>query len=378
MITNLNEFLLELEKLDLVGNITNVSGITLTIIAINMTIIGLTSLANTKNVMGVDYGDYLLKKHKLLNIRLYNILIFFAMLNVFCLGLMFLDNSWAILLNITLSLGSLAFAIFYFFTYIIVENVKVEENIIHDEIRGMYVESLKTKHTPMDMKVKMNAGSSTKKKMSNCVSEYFSSYDSNRLELFIRAFGRKSFIYDLKDEDNKCEHKKPENKQYVYRVGEVDNDVKEISFEFFQMYRYSTMQDKWILEILEEFSGTTENFEIIRVYNVARVAEQLVLFGDSHYLLKYKFFQNYFKYVVSAFKNYKSIDDCCKKDIDDVEMLMWDNLSKFITRCLKTDDNDIYKRYLSELEELINEDNMPWENDRKRHIIEKLCAGKME
>lgn len=36
----------------------------LAIIAINMTIIGLTSLADAKTVIGVNYGDFLIRKFK--------------------------------------------------------------------------------------------------------------------------------------------------------------------------------------------------------------------------------------------------------------------------------------------------------------------------
>ncbi|MFC4386591.1 hypothetical protein ACFOZ1_02080 [Gracilibacillus marinus] len=43
-----------------------------TIIAINMTIIGLTSLADMKSIIGIDYGRFLLTKYKLFGmIRIY-------------------------------------------------------------------------------------------------------------------------------------------------------------------------------------------------------------------------------------------------------------------------------------------------------------------
>jgi hypothetical protein len=42
------------------------------IIAINMTVIGLTSLAETKKIIGVDYGRFLVKKYRILGqVRIY-------------------------------------------------------------------------------------------------------------------------------------------------------------------------------------------------------------------------------------------------------------------------------------------------------------------
>lgn len=50
------------------------NGLIISIIAINMTVIGLTSLAEMKNIIGIDYGKFLLRKYKIFGfIRVYHL-----------------------------------------------------------------------------------------------------------------------------------------------------------------------------------------------------------------------------------------------------------------------------------------------------------------
>ncbi|MGO1528537.1 MAG: hypothetical protein ACTHWU_07420, partial [Senegalia sp. (in: firmicutes)] len=52
-------------------------------IAINMTVIGLTSLAESKTIIGIDYGKFLVKKYKVFGIiRMYYLLIIFAIIKL--------------------------------------------------------------------------------------------------------------------------------------------------------------------------------------------------------------------------------------------------------------------------------------------------------
>ena len=70
------------------------SSILLTMISINMTIIGLTSLAEKKTIIGVDYGKYLINKYKLLHcIPLYVLIILFAVINTIALFTLYWTNS---------------------------------------------------------------------------------------------------------------------------------------------------------------------------------------------------------------------------------------------------------------------------------------------
>ena len=96
------------------------NSLVMAIIAINMTIIGLTSLADQKCVIGIDYGKFLVTKFKLGGIRMYYWLFGFALINVGSLFLMFLENPIIRIVNFIFLIVSLAFAIFYFFGFIII------------------------------------------------------------------------------------------------------------------------------------------------------------------------------------------------------------------------------------------------------------------
>ena len=60
-------------------NLITDGAIWLALITINMTIIGLTSLAETKRVIGVDYGKFLIRKYGVGGcVRIYYLLVVFA------------------------------------------------------------------------------------------------------------------------------------------------------------------------------------------------------------------------------------------------------------------------------------------------------------
>src|SRR5699024_7984014 len=112
------------------------------IIAINMTIIGLTSLAETKKIIGIDYASFLIKKYKILNVfTIYPLLIIFALINIASLFLMFITSEPFGFYNFILLVISLTFATFYFFAYIITENNWVRSQIYQQEITGLYYKS---------------------------------------------------------------------------------------------------------------------------------------------------------------------------------------------------------------------------------------------
>jgi hypothetical protein len=59
------------------------------IVALNMTVIGLTSLAEKRLVIGVEYGKYLIDKFRLYNVvRLYHLMVVFAIVNALSLVFM--------------------------------------------------------------------------------------------------------------------------------------------------------------------------------------------------------------------------------------------------------------------------------------------------
>lgn len=110
------------------------SNILLTMISINMTIIGLTSLAEKKTIIGVDYGKYLINNYKLFRIiPMYVLLILFAIINTLALFTLYLTDAN---LRMTIFIGltiCLSFAIYYFFGFILRENRSVKSQIYENE-----------------------------------------------------------------------------------------------------------------------------------------------------------------------------------------------------------------------------------------------------
>ena len=77
------------------------TGVLLSIIAINLTLIGLTSLAETRKVIGVDYGKFLITKAVICGgIKYKHFLVFFTMLNIFATLSLFWIKKYILLLEI--------------------------------------------------------------------------------------------------------------------------------------------------------------------------------------------------------------------------------------------------------------------------------------
>lgn len=273
------------------------------IIAINMTVIGLTSLADMKSVVGIEYANFLLRKYKILGfIRIYHLLILFGVINVMALFLMLVPNYYFRLIYFWCLIVSLVFAIYYFFAYIIIESNKVKKQVYEQEILGYYFNSNeKTAYQP-DIFTKVIEGSRTTKKMSGNFIEYFNTYTADSNEAFSDLFGPKSLIYDY---SKRLIKKRSQNFQisspYIYRYSILG--TVEISHEFFQMYRYSNIQDKWLLTILDIFDDVNaqSKFDYIRLTNFTRVVGQINTFGTSANLYKNKFLEHLFIYYKKAF-----------------------------------------------------------------------------
>jgi hypothetical protein len=272
------------------------------IIAINMTIIGLTSLAETKKIIGIDYGKFLIKKYKVFRgVRIYHLLIIFAVVNVVSLFLMVLPMENFRLTNFILLVISLSFAIYYFFGYILSENKLVKKQIYENEIVGLYIDSDNVNHQEADVLTGMSPGSSTRKRLSSNVINYFNSYNYDSLSAFEEIFGPNSFLYDYSNRRQKYFKRKHNALPYIYR--KTNKVIRDISYEFFQLYRYSDIQDKWVLEVLRLFDGDRryyKGFEELRLYNFTRVIIQLNLFGQSNEIYRYKFLEHLIRYYYDA------------------------------------------------------------------------------
>ncbi|MFA1642604.1 hypothetical protein AB5N96_07045 [Chryseomicrobium imtechense] len=128
-----------MNELNDLGRLATDANILFAIIAINMTVIGLTSLAESKNIIGVDYGKFLLRKYKIGGyIRIYYLLILFAVINLSSIFMVIVDDQGLRIIHFFVLMTSLVFAIYYFFSFIIVENRAVKRQIIMQEILGHY------------------------------------------------------------------------------------------------------------------------------------------------------------------------------------------------------------------------------------------------
>jgi hypothetical protein len=332
------------------------NGLIMAIIAINMTVIGLTSLADKKCVIGVDYGTYLITKYKLLGIRMYYWLIIFAVINISSLFIMFSDLPIVRLVNFIVLILTLIFAIFYFFGFIIIENKRVKEQIYMSELLGLYCDDNNTEHLEIDKKVKMNPGNRTNNKLSTDVINYFNIFNGDNQKIFAEVFGPESLIYSKKKRIVKFRKKVFKIDGYKYRESQLNAKVKDISFEYFQLFRYSEMQDKWTIDILRTMNGDPDKYteyDIIRLYNLTRVIVQIAIFGFAESLYKYKFIFYLKHFIFRTTDNTKN--EGSKEEIEhivEIESLMIKFLGKFFSKALAINkDNEL----ISSIQEFFNE-----------------------
>ncbi|MEH7439316.1 hypothetical protein V7182_17725 [Neobacillus drentensis] len=282
--------------------IINDNSLIMAIIAINMTIIGLTSLAETKRIIGVDYGSFLLKKYKLLNlVRIYVLLVVFAIVNVGSLFFMFVKVTEFRVVNFMVLTLSLVFAIFYFFAYIIVENRNVRKQIYEQELLGLYYDSDEVTTFEVDRLVELNNGSRTPKKLSGNIITYFNTFNSDTQRDFVEIFGPESMLYDHSSKLKKKIWRLYSHNPYRYRVSPTG--IYDISFEFFQLFRHTELQDKWTIDVLRLFNGyreADEPYDLFRLYNFSRMIAQLNVFGTNTSIYKYKFLEYLIGYYYSA------------------------------------------------------------------------------
>lgn len=313
------------------------SSLIMAIIAINMTIIGLTSLADFKKVIGIDYGTFLIKKYKLFyRFTVYHVLILFAVINVSSLFLMFIDNYTFRIVNFSLLILSLIFAIYYFFTFIIVDNKSVRKQIYQMELEGAYIDSDCQDHHIADVLTGMKSGSSCPKKISSNLIEFFNTYNDETQKTFQEIFGPTSLLYDTSEKRQKRYQKMYGAKPYIYRKEAYA--IADISFEFFQFLRTNQIADKWSLEILRLMDGQDCNhYERLRLSNFTRLLAQINLFISTGTIYKYKFLQYLkpFYYKAVQFEG----DDSLKVHVIEVEEYAFSQLLQLFYS--KNDSKDV-------------------------------------
>lgn len=287
------------------------------LIAINLTLIALTSLAESKKVIGIEYGKYLVNEYTfftpswlpMISIRLKQLLFLFMVLNGVALAVLYLtQNSIALKIVSTSLVFCLLALLFYFFSYILTVNKNVKKQIYWSTLSCMYTSineidlesGTKRGHSFFDTKLDICDGSPTKRKVHASVFKYFDEDSPFVEESFNEIFSWKSFIYNSQDrrkimhfiegynnkvfDENDKIIKVQVNNNYKYRRCEKNYDI---SHEFFQMFRYIERQDKWAIHMYELATGKNKNF--ISFSNIVRILCNTSLFGNSNGVRSYKY-----------------------------------------------------------------------------------------
>jgi len=323
-----------------------------------MTVIGLTSLAESKTIIGIDYGKFLVKKYKVFGkIRMYYLLIIFAIINISSLILMTVENEVFRIVNFIVLMSSLIFAIFYFFGYILIENKWVKEQIYNIELLGLYCDSKDTEHLYIDKKVNMNPGTRTSRKISSNVISYFNDFSGEKQEVFREIFGPSSILYDESKKVKRIRKKLFNTERYKYRKSE--NRIYDISFEFYQLFRYVDTQDKLCLDILRIINGefnTYKNYDKYRLYNLARTIAQVKIFSCNESIFRYKFLEFFMRYYYATVDKTKidefDISNEEKKEIKRIEGTAFNDFMEYIVGTIEMYKD---KEFIRETEKVLKE-----------------------
>lgn len=139
---------------------------------------------------------------------------------------------------------------------------------------------------------------------------------------------------------NKARRKVIDAEPYVYRQSE--NGVWDISHEFFQLFRYTELQDKWTIDILKIINKdycVEDKFDKIRLYNVARVITHVNVFGNNEAIYKYKFLEHFIESFYNAVKiseeELNTIDSNQRKHINLVEKYTINQIFLYIIKTIE-------------------------------------------
>ncbi|MFC4386592.1 hypothetical protein ACFOZ1_02085 [Gracilibacillus marinus] len=233
-------------------------------------------------------------------------------------------------------MSSLVFAIYYFFAYIIIENKYIKNRILEQELLGHYIKSKdKTSYNP-DIVAKIEDGMRTNKKLSLNVIRFFDKTNTDAEILFEEAFGPNSIIYNRKKQSKMLKQMKMDATPYVYR--EDTSLVRDISHEFFQLYRYSEAQDRWLIYIANLFRPENEDSKkksIIYVCNTLRIISQINTFGQSDNLFTYKF-MDYFRGDVEFIIRHSTVDRTEEAALFEELAIQW---TTYMIRVILSDEN---------------------------------------
>ncbi len=221
-----------------------------------------------------------------------------------------------------------------------IDNRLVRKQIYIQELLGLYYDSDKETRFEVDRLVKMSNGSRTNKKISGDIINYFNTFNGESQKYFCEIFGPESIIYKNTRTLNKVRRKVINSNPYVYRQSE--NGIWDISHEFFQLFRYTELQDKWAIDILKIINKdycVDDKFDKIRLYNVARVITHVNVFGNDEAIYKYKFLEHFIESFYNAVKiseeELNTIDPNERKHINLVEKYTINQIFLYIIKTIE-------------------------------------------
>ncbi|MDD5293690.1 MAG: hypothetical protein PHW40_05210 [Candidatus Izemoplasmatales bacterium] len=290
------------------------NSILISMIAINLTLIGLTSLAETKKVLGIDYGKFLINRYRLFSSKMklkYWLLSFLLINGIATICLAWNDVMWvSTIISISLSL-CIVTLLLYFFFFILTVNRNVKHQIFIDVFSCLYTSinvdknGRKREHSHFDKMLDINDGMPTPKQFKENVVRYFDEDSIDVEEVFSEVFGPKSFLYNPKKHQKIIKtFMKDYNRNsgvsvremtivgeyiknpYVYR--NIDGNI-DISHEFFRFFRNSKLQDRWALTMYN-LAMVKDNYNFISFSNIVRILGNVSLFGTTDEIKRYKFF----------------------------------------------------------------------------------------
>lgn len=180
------------------------------------------------------------------------------------------------------------------------DNKAVRRQIYQLELEGLYIDSVNMDHHKADVLTGMRSCSSTHKKISSNLIDFFNTYNTDTQTTFQEVFGPSSLLYDYSPKRYKRYAKNYAATPYQYRKKEPY--IADISYEFLQFLRVSQLSDKWSIEILRLMDGLQHHagYNSLRLYNFTRLIAQINLFISTGNIYKYKFLQHLKPYYYKA------------------------------------------------------------------------------
>ncbi len=301
------------------------NAILISIIAINLTLIGLTSLAETKKVMGIDYGRFMINEYVFflpfkVNVKLKYWLGFFIMVNGLAIVSLFFTKYIVVVIILSFILSfCLVTLLAYFFFFIVQVNPNIRKQIYVKTFSAMYTslnlrnkEGFKRSHSYFDTKLDISDGSPTKKRIVSSVYKYFDEDSHEVQKVFEDVFSINSIIYKPEGKNNRKaisyflkKYNQNEKKRkldishsMIVSNEEISNPYRyrlidgcyDISHEFFQMMRNTSLQARWCMSMFY-LSKKEHTYNFITYSNIVRITCNLGLYGSSDDISIYKFIQ---------------------------------------------------------------------------------------